>query len=83
MVDKVIDFEQAKKKVEVKGRIIDEISNFEDEVVSAIIILRTKNNEIVNGFFDTSFQDEAVMSKTLDFDIYGRQMIRMSRAGEE
>ena len=48
----------------------------QNTVTGAMVALMTDEKEIISGFFNTSFQDEAVMEKTLSYDIFMRQQAR-------
>lgn len=48
----------------------------QDNVTGIMVALMTDKREIISGFFNTSFQDEAVMEKTLSYDIFMRRQAR-------
>ena len=86
----VVDINSKKKeqKVEnenpsVRNVMIESLKQFnEDDVVSGIVLLMDRKGQALSGFFNTSFGDEAILSKTLDIDIVRRQDLRTQEGWE-
>lgn len=77
----IIDFKRDESKAS-SPNVIDMLVNQlnevakQDNITGAMVVLITDKREVISGFFNTSFQDEAVMEKTLSYDIFMRQQAR-------
>lgn len=79
----VVDFKSKSKeaetpKADVVGMLIDQLNQVaqQENIIGAMVVLMTDKREVISGFFETSFQDEAVMEKVLNYDIFMRQQAR-------
>lgn len=60
----------------VKTAILDSFKDIPDTLDAGIVVLKNKSGEVMVGFFNTSFEDEAVMKEVLALDVFNRQRIR-------
>lgn len=63
----------------VRQAILDSFKDIPDTLDAGIVVLKNKSGEVMVGFFNTSFEDEAVMKEVLALDVFNRQRIREGR----
>lgn len=69
---------KSSSQIDVVGTMVEQLSQItqQENITGAMVVLITDKREVISGFFNTSFQDEAVMEKTLNYDIFMRQQAR-------
>lgn len=68
-----------KPEVDVIGIIKKQLDEITDDITGGMVVLINKDREVISGFFNTSFQDEAVMSKVLEYDIQMRHQAGLTQ----
>lgn len=87
--DNVVSLSEFKKKNEVSVRdtMVEQLSNVKDNISCGIILILNTDSTVSSGFFNTSFQDEAVLKEVLNQDVFLRQqtrvMMEQEKKGEE
>lgn len=68
---------EGEKEVSIRDGMIKALKELgRDDLDSGIMLVMDKQGNSFSGFFNTSFRDEAVLSKVLDIDIFHRQYAR-------
>lgn len=80
MADVVDIFSKQKDNTpSVRTAILDSFKEIPDTLDAGIVVLKNKSGEVMSGFFNTSFGDEAIMKEVLALDILNRQIAREGR----
>lgn len=68
---------EGEKEISIRDGMIKALKELgRDDLDAGIMLVMDKQGNTFSGFFNTSFRDEAVLSKVLDIDIFHRQCAR-------
>lgn len=74
--DKIVNLSLVKdsKKVDVKETMVKALDDIEEEIDCGIVLIKSKEGNTFSGFFNTSFQDEALLKEILSQDVLMRKL---------